>query len=258
MEWYLILALIGAGFLAGFINTLAGGGSLITLPLLMFMGLPANMANATNRIAIIVQNIVGVASFKKQKVFSYKEGIWLAIPATAGAIPGALLATHLTDVIMTRIIGGLLIFMFFMIILKPDIWIKGRAGLVKAKPNLLQIIIFFCIGFYGGFIQAGVGFFLIAGLVLGTGFDLVKANAIKLFIVLLYTSVAILIFVIYKHVDFKWGLLLAIGNASGAYLASRFAVSWGPKFVKIVLLIIIFLAAMKLLGVIDLIFGTTN
>jgi len=255
MEWYLILALIAAGFAAGFINTLAGGGSLLTLPLLMFMGLPANIANATNRIAIFLQNVVGVANFKKQKVFTYKEGIWLAIPAVAGAIPGAIFAIHINELIMTRIIGGLLIFMFFMIIFKPDVWIKGKAGLIKAKPNIVQILIFFLIGLYGGFIQAGVGFFLIAGLVLGTGFDLVKANAIKLFIVLLYTSVAIIIFVINKQIDFRWGLLLALGNMSGAYFASKFAVSWGPKFVRIVLLLVIFLASMKLLGILEMIFG---
>lgn len=254
MEWYIIIAVIAAGFTAGFINTFAGGGSLITLPLLMFLGLPANIANATNRIAIFLQNIVGVANFKKQKVFTYKEGIWLAIPAIAGVIPGAILAIHINEEIMTRIIGGLLIFMFFIIIFKPDIWVKGKAGLIKAKPNIIQIIIFFCIGLYGGFIQAGVGFFLIAGLVLGTGYDLVKANAIKLFIVLLYTSVAILIFVINKQIDFKWGLLLAIGNMSGAFVASKFAVSWGPKIVRIILLVVIFLASLKLLGVFDLIF----
>jgi len=253
MEWYLILAIIGAGFLAGFINTLAGGGSLLTLPLLMFMGLPANIANATNRIAIFLQNIVGVANFKKQKVFSYNEGIWLAVPAITGAIPGTIFAVHLNEEIMRKIIGGLLIFMFFIIILKPDIWVKGKAGLVKARPNILQIFIYFCIGLYGGFLQAGVGFFLIAALVLGTGFDLVKANAVKLFIVLFYTLVSIIIFLINKQIDFKWGLLLAVGNMSGAYFASKFAVSWGPKVVRLILLVIIFLASLKLLGIVDLI-----
>ncbi len=146
--------------------------------------------------------------------------------------------------------------MFFLIIFKPDVWVKGKAGKIAAKPNFIQILIFFFIGLYGGFIQAGVGFFLIAGLVLGTGYDLVKANAIKLFIVLLYTSVAILIFVINKQIDFRWGLLLAVGNMSGAYFASKFAVSWGPKVVRIILLVIIFLASLKLLGVFNLLFAS--
>lgn len=247
MEWYFIPALIGAGILCGFINTLAGSGSLISLPLLMFMGLPANVANGTNRIAILFQNIVGVSSFKQQKVLKIKDGIWLAIPAVVGSLIGAILAVNLTETIMTRVIGGLLVFMFFMILFKPDAWIKGQAGLISSKPTWWQILIFFGIGIYGGFIQAGVGFFLLAGLVLGAGFDLVKANAIKLLIVLLYTPFALAIFIFNDQVYWVAGLILAIGNMLGAFIASRFAVSWGAKFVRIMLLVIVFGAAIKLL-----------
>jgi len=247
MEWYFIPALIGAGFLCGFINTLAGSGSLITLPLLMFMGLPANVANGTNRIAILMQNIVGVSSFKQQKVFTFKEGIWLAIPAVIGSVIGASFAVNINEKIMTQVIGGLLVVMFFLIIFKPEIWIKGKAGLITARPSLLQIIIFFGIGLYGGFIQAGVGFFLIAGLVLGAGFDLVKTNAIKLFIVLCYTPFALIVFILNDQVDYKAGLILGIGNMIGAFVASRFAVSWGAKVVRIILLVIILGASVKLL-----------
>jgi len=247
VEWYFIPVLIGVGFLCGFINTLAGSGSLISLPLLMFMGLPANVANGTNRIAILMQNIVGVTSFKRQKVFSWKEGIWLAIPAVVGSIIGASFAVNINEKIMTQFIGGLLVVMFFLIIFKPDIWVKGQAGLISARPSILQIIIFFGIGLYGGFIQAGVGFFLIAGLVLGAGFDLVKTNAIKLLIVLCYTPFALAIFIMNDQVNWQAGLILGIGNMLGALVASRYAVSWGPKIVRILLLVIIFGAAIKLL-----------
>ncbi|MCD6347625.1 MAG: sulfite exporter TauE/SafE family protein [Bacteroidales bacterium] len=247
MEWYFIPALIGAGFLCGFINTLAGSGSLISLPLLMFMGLPANVANGTNRIAILLQNIVGVSSFKQQKVFKISEGIWLAVPAIIGSVVGASLAISLNETLMTRVIGGLLVFMFFIILIKPDVWIKGQAGLVKSKPSWWQIIMFFAIGVYGGFIQAGVGFFLLAGLVLGAGFDLVKANAIKVLIILLYTPFALAIFIYHDQVNWVAGLILAVGNMLGALIASRFAVSWGAKAVRIILLVIIFGAAIKIL-----------
>ena len=215
--------------------------------MLMFMGLPANVANGTNRIAILLQNVVGVASFKQQKVFSWKEGIWLAIPAVVGSIIGASFAVHINEKIMTQVIGGLLVVMFFLIVFKPDIWVKGKAGLTAARPSFLQIIIFFAIGLYGGFIQAGVGFFLISGLVLGAGFDLVKTNAIKLFIVLCYTPFALAIFIINDQVDWKYGLILAVGNMLGALVASRFAVSWGPKVVRYILLVIILGASVKLL-----------
>lgn len=245
------LAVIGVGLIAGFINTLAGSGSLLTLPLLMFLGLPANVANGTNRVAILLQNVVGVASFKQQKVLNIKQGIWLSLPAVAGAIIGAQIAVDMNERIMQNFIGGLLVFMFFIILYKPDRWIKGKAGQIDSKPTIIQLIIFFFIGVYGGFIQAGVGFFLLAGLVLSVGADLVKANALKVFIVLLYTPVALLIFIVNDQVDWRFGLILAIGNMFGAFIGSKVAVSWGAKFVKLILLLAIIISAVKLLGILD-------
>ena len=255
MEWYLIAAVIGVGFLAGFINTLAGSGSLLTLPMLMFLGLPANVANGTNRIAILLQNVVGVSSFKQQKVLNVKQGLWLGVPAILGSVIGAQIAISLNEEIMETTIGILLVIMFFLILYKPDRWVKGQAGHVEAKPGILQMIVFFFIGIYGGFIQAGVGFFLLAGLVLGAGVDLVKANALKVFIVLLYTPIALAIFIMNDQVNWKLGLILALGNMAGAFVGARVAVSWGPKFVRVILLLAILVSSIKLLGIFDLISG---
>jgi uncharacterized membrane protein YfcA len=252
MEWYAYPAIIAVGIIAGFINVMAGSGSLLTLPLLMFLGLPANVANGTNRIAIFLQNVVAVGSFKKQKVFEYREGLWLVIPATAGSLLGALLAVNFNERILSLFIGGLLIFMFFIILLKPERWIKEQAGSVDGSPRFWRIVIFFFIGIYGGFIQAGVGFFLLAGLVLSVGADLIKANALKVFIILIYTGFALVIFFINGQVDLRVGLILAVGNMLGAWIGARTAVSWGPKFVRIILLLAIFVSALKILGVFDL------
>lgn len=248
MDLYVIIAVVGLGFVAGFINTLAGSGSLLTLPFLMYLGLPANVANGTNRIAIFLQNIVGVASFKQQKALKISDGIWLAIPAVVGSVIGALFAVNLDEATMKNAIGLLLIIMFFLILFKPSMWIKGQAGKLTARPGIVQIIVFFTIGLYGGFIQAGVGLFLLAGLVLSAGFDLVKANAVKLLVILLYIPFTIAVFIINKQIDYTLGFTLAIGNMSGAFVASRFAVSWGAKFVRYILLIVIFIAALELLG----------
>ncbi|WP_321280587.1 sulfite exporter TauE/SafE family protein [Marinifilum fragile] len=253
MEWYYYLLIVLVGVFSGFLNTLAGSGSIISLAMLMFMGLPANIANGTNRIAILMQNIVGVSSFKKQKVFTFKEGIWLAIPAIIGSVIGASLAVEINEEMMEKTIGGLLVFLFFIVLYKPDAWVKGQAGLVRSKPSIWQIVIFFFIGLYGGFIQAGVGFFLLAGLVLGAGFDLVKANAIKVFIVLLYTPFAIGVFIMNGQIDYKIGFILAAGNMIGAYIAANFAVSWGAKFVRYILLGVIVFASLKFLGVYEMI-----
>ncbi|MDT8402046.1 MAG: sulfite exporter TauE/SafE family protein [Bacteroidales bacterium] len=252
MEWYAYPAIIAVGIIAGFINVMAGSGSLLTLPLLMFLGLPANVANGTNRIAIFLQNVVAVGSFKKQKVFEYREGLWLVIPATAGSLIGALLAVNFNERVLSLFIGGLLIFMFFIILLKPERWIREQAGTVDGSPRFWRIVIFFFIGIYGGFIQAGVGFFLLAGLVLAVGTDLVKANALKVFIILIYTGFALVIFFINGQVDLRVGLILAVGNMLGAWIGARTAVSWGPKFVRIILLLAIFVSALKILGVFDL------
>ena len=247
-EYLLYLLIIGAGFLAGFINMLAGSGSIVTLPLLIFAGLPANVANGTNRIAILLQNVVGSANFKKQNVLNTKQGLWLAIPTTIGSLVGAQIAVSINEDAMEKVIAGLLIFMFFVILYKPNQWVQGKAVHSEKKPSIIQIIIFFFIGIYGGFIQAGVGLFLLAGLVLNVGADLVKANALKVFIILLYTPFAFLIFVFNNQVDYKLGLILAIGNMLGAFVGSKVAVSWGPKFVRIVLLFVIVISALKLLG----------
>jgi uncharacterized membrane protein YfcA len=247
MEWTDALLIVGIGFFAGFINTLAGSGSLLTLPLLIFMGLPANIANGTNRIAILLQNVVGVSSFKQQKVFDFKEGIWLALPAIAGSVIGAQLAVDINEALMKQFIGGLLVFMFFFILMKPSRWLQGAEN-VMAKPGIWQIIIFFFIGMYGGFIQAGVGFFLLAGLVLGAGFDLVKANAVKVFIVLLYTAFALIVFIINNQVNYSVGLVLAVGNMAGAFAAARYAVRLGAKFVRYILLATLVVASAKMFG----------
>jgi uncharacterized membrane protein YfcA len=255
MEWYLYPILVLAGILTGFINTLAGSGSLITLPLLMFIGLPANVANGTNRIGILLQSAVGAASFRQGRVFEYREGLWLALPATAGSLIGAIAAVNLSSKVMEAIIGGLLLFMFFMVLYKPEKWITEKAGTISGRPKFWQLVIFFFIGLYGGFIQAGVGFILLAGLVLGAGVNLTKANALKVFIVFVYTLVAIVVFIMNRQVNYLAGFVLASGSMVGAYIATKFAIRSGPRIVRVILLIIIFLSALKYIGAIDFIIG---
>ena len=251
MEWYLYPAVTGVGLLAGFINTLAGSGSLLTLPFLMFLGLPANVANGTNRIAILLQNVVGVGGFRRQKVLSFREGLFFALPAVAGAVVGARIAVRLNEEIMRKTIGILLVIMFFLIIYKPGRWLQGKETSMTPRRKVFLVLLFFLIGAYGGFIQAGVGFFLLAGLVIGAGADLVKANALKVFIILLYTPLALAFFMYYHQVNYLLGLVLAVGNMTGAWLGTRVVVGWGPRFVRTILLVALLLSAAKLTGLAD-------
>jgi len=256
LNWYIILLIIGAGFLAGFINALAGSGSLITVPLLMFLGLPATVANGTNRIMIFLANIVGVSSFRQQNVFKFNDNIWLTIPAIVGAIIGAQIAVDINEEVMTRIIGGLMVFLLITIIYKPQKWLKEVGKNSENKFNFWQYLVMFFVGLYGGFIQIGVGVFILSGLVLTAGFDIVKANAVKLFIIMVYTAFALAIFIYNGQVNFVAGLLLAAGSTTGSFLATRVAVSWGPKFVRIILIVVVIIAAIKFLGIYDFIKST--
>jgi len=248
IEEFLPYISILVGFLAGFINVFAGGGSLLTLPLLIFMGLPANIANGTNRIALLMQNIVATGSFKQQKVLHFKQAIFLVIPASIGSIIGAVIAVNVASDMLEKIIGIMLILMFFFILFKPEKWIKTPDEQMMVKPTFIQFAIFFAIGLYGGFIQAGIGFFLIAALVLTVGVDLVKANALKLFIVLIYNALAFVVFVLHHQVDYKIGFILGIGNMLGAFVGTRVAVKKGPQFARYVLLVALVISSLKLLG----------
>ncbi|HHJ09563.1 MAG TPA: sulfite exporter TauE/SafE family protein [Bacteroidetes bacterium] len=251
MEWYMYPAVVGIGLIAGFINTLAGSGSLITLPFLMFLGLPANVANGTNRIAILLQNVVSVRGFRQKKILSFREGLFFSVPAIVGAMAGARIAINLDEQAMRRTIGVLLVIMVILIIYKPERWLLGKHIEQTRSRKVFLIILFFFIGMYGGFIQAGVGFFLLAGLVLGAGANIVKANALKVFIILLYTPLALVFFMYYHQVNYMLGLVLAAGNMTGAWLGTRVAVSWGPRFIRIVLLLALIISAAKLTGLLD-------
>ncbi|HAZ04558.1 MAG: hypothetical protein A2W90_17160 [Bacteroidetes bacterium GWF2_42_66] len=246
MEWYIVLALIGVGLVSGFMNIVAGGGSLLTLPMLMFLGLPANVANGTNRIAILFNSIVGVNVFRRNKVLDIKTDYRLTIPAIVGSILGAVFAVEINEDILQKIIAVLMVFMLLLVILKPEAWVKGKVGQVVAKPSVLQYFIFFLIGFYGGFIQIGVGFILIVGLVFGCGYDLVKTNAVKVFIILFYTAFALVIFIWNKQVDFASGLILASGNMMGAWLGAKFTIKGGSEYVRYVLIIALVVMTAKL------------
>lgn len=247
-----IVILVVSGLMVGFINTLAGGGSIISLSVLMFLGLPANVANGTNRIAILIQNIGAVGSFRQQKVLDHKKGFWLAIPATLGSVIGAYIAVDLNEEIIEKAIAIVMLIMMIVILYKPNRWLKGEIELQNKPINFWQVILFFAIGIYAGFLHMGVGYALLAGIVLGAGYDLVKANAIKVLIVLIWSPVVLIVFILNDQVNFLYGIVLAIGNITGALIASRLAVKKGAAFVRWVIIVVILITAAQVFGLIDL------
>lgn len=250
MDWYLYPLVVVAGFAAGFINTIAGSGSLITLPLLIFLGLPANVANGTNRVAILLQNVVAVRGFRRKGLLGVRHALVLASPAVLGSILGAQIALNLDEQMMRRAIGALMLAMLIVLLVRPGRWLEGRPAAGR-RPGWLQLLMFFGIGVYGGFIQAGVGIFLLAALVLGAGYDLVRANAVKVLIVLCFTVFALAVFLVNRQVHWGVGLVLALGQMLGASVAVGTAVKRGTRFVRWFLIAVVLTAAAELLGVVD-------
>ena len=236
LVWQIPLILI-TGIAAGFLNVVAGGGSLLTLPVLIFLGLPAATANGTNRVAVAIQCATGVAGFRAKGFSDFRFSALLTLPAIIGALFGAKIAIDTPDdifnLVLAAIMVGVLSLTLFSSARKPE----GESIDLSAARKFTTSIAFFFIGIYGGFIQAGVGFIIIAALTSINRFDLVRANAIKLFVSFFFTIVALGIFIYNDNVDPFLGLTLALGNATGAWFGSNWAVDRGEKWIKVVLVV---------------------
>ncbi|WP_323758505.1 sulfite exporter TauE/SafE family protein [Roseivirga sp.] len=245
MDYQIILVLLAVGLIAGCLNTLAGGGSLLALPVMIFLGLPPNVANATNRVAIVLQNIFAVLGFKSKGVSVYPFNVWLGISAFFGSILGAFLAVDINEDVFNRILAFVIVGVVIYMAINPLKYFKKEENRNK-KATLTSIIIFFFIGIYGGFIQAGVGYLMIMALTLVNGFSLVKTNSIKVFVALTYTSVALAIFIYYGIINWEFGIPLAIGQACGGWLASRWSVKLGDNWIRYFVMITASVFAIKL------------
>jgi len=230
-----------AGLVAGFMNVIGGGGSMITLPVLMWIGLPAPIANGTNRIAILLQNAVGVRTFISSGVKPDRSILPAIFFASVGSILGSLFVTTIPRETLDRVIAIVLLLVVFSTLFIPRRKVSHSASLP------VTAMIFAAVGFYGGFLQAGVGFFLIAAITYVFGYDLVKTNATKIIIVLTYTLFSVSIFASRGMIELLPGLSLAIGNMSGAFMAARLSVKKGSAFVKWILVAVVVINAIKYL-----------
>lgn len=239
------LLLFGAGLVAGVLNVVAGGGSFLTLPILMFMGLPAGIANGTNRVGILLQNVGAVWSFRRDRVLDWRALGWAAAPSLPGAILGTWLALIISDQDFKRILAFLIVTLCIW-----TLWRDRKPNFQTSTPdsgaNRLRLALsFFGIGIYGGFIQAGVGFLILAVLS-ASGFDLVRGNAIKVLTVLCFTVLSLGIFAATGRVDWWLGLILGIGTLVGGTLGARLTVIKGHQWVRVVVTVTMIAFAVKL------------
>lgn len=241
---YPLLVLVG--FTVGFINTIAGGASLITLPTLIFLGLPPAVANGTNRVAITIQTAMGIAGFRSKGVSTFPFNLYLGIAAFFGAIIGAQIAVDIKGETFNRILAGIMIAVVLLIVLKPKVNMIDLSERLTGKYLWLGIVVFFLIGIYGGFINAGIGFVIILYLHYVHRMNLVRVNATKVAAVFVYTLAALAVFVFNDKVNWQVGCILAIGQGSGAWIASRFSVKKGDGFIKAFLIIMVVAMAIRL------------
>ncbi len=244
MNFLEILLIIGIGLAAGFFNVVAAGGSLLSIPLLIFLGLPPTVANGTNRVAIMAQNILATGRYHKKKLIPYSFAIWPAISATLGSLVGAWLANAIAEHNFQRILAVVMAVVALTLLVSPsqrnfEIRITGR-------HKWLTIIGFFFVGIYGGFLHAGIGVFMLLILTSVSRFNLVTANAIKIFVALIYITASFVVFIANGSINWKYGLILAIGNTTGGWLGTLVVVNKGEKWIKYILIAVVIGMSIKL------------
>lgn len=240
-----LLVVLGVGFASGIVNTLAGAGSLITLPALLFLGLPAPVANATNRVGVVFQSGAAVWTFSRAEAFSGRQALRLLVPAGLGAALGAGVSTRLDPALFERVIAVAMVLVLATLYLPVERWSEGRLATILPR---LWFPVMFALGFYGGFLQAGVGIFLIAGLRAVEGVGLVEANALKAALVAGFTAISLVIFGWAGLVDGPVALALAAGSAAGGWLGSRAALRGGARLIRGALTVAVLASSARLLG----------
>ena len=246
---FTVSLLISMGFLAGIINTMAGGGSNLTIPALMVMGLPADIANATNRVSVLFQSITAAKGFSNHGKLDIPDLKKIVGVTLIGGVAGALLASYLPPDWLKPILLGSMITMAGIILFKPAVVAppKGTKAL-KISESSSSVPMLLLAGFYGGFVQAGVGFILIAAVAGSLRYDLVRTNALKIVCTLGFTLVALIVFIWNDQILWVPGLLLAVGSIIGAHLAVKITINLSQHALKWFLFIMtIFASAAALL-----------
>ena len=234
---------VGAGLVAGIVNAMAGGGSLLTVALLnVFVGLPGLVANGTNRVGVLVQNASSVASYRKEGVRGFRRAVPVLVPVIAGSLLGSLLVSSVTDETFERIFGILMVPLLFLSLRSP----KNVGSQINWHP-VTTAVIFFGIGLYGGAFQAGVGLLIVVALS-RSGLDLVNANAVKVVVILVLTTIAVPVFIVRGQVDWGFAVVLAFGFAAGGWIGARIAVRGGEKIIKPVLIGAVVALAGRMIG----------
>ncbi len=242
--WYLLL--IAAGFFAGVVNTIAGGGSFLTLPALMWFGLDPRIANGTNRVAVLFSSGSAVATFHKHGHLDRKLANRLTLPTMLGVPVGALLAIYLPAQAFEPLFGAIFLCMAVLLILNPKRITEQKKVSVESNGRIFAT--FFGIGIYVGFIQAGMGILVLLAMSLLNRGDLVASNAVKNWIGFIVTLTATLMFAIHGLIDWLPGLVMAIGNVLGGVVGAKLAIKKGNRLIFGILIVVMIATGIKLIA----------
>ena len=240
--WEAVLLVLG-GVFAGAINTVAGGGSTLTVPLLVLAGVPGNAANGSNRVGVIVSNLAAATSFRRLGIDGLTQTLPVLGPVVAGSLVGSLAISRLTDDTFETVFGLVMIPLIILSVRKPEFRAEGARW-----SRSTTVVVFFAIGIYGGAIQAGIGLVLLAALT-RAGYDLVVANSMKVVIIFAVTATAIPVFVAQGQIDWIPALILAVGFTVGGSLGAHVAVRGGERVIRAVMVVAALALAARLLGV---------
>ena len=246
----IVAMLVVSGIVVGIINTLAGGGSVVTVTMFTVLGLPIGMANGTNRVPVLLQNFTSTLTFLRKRMIDVRSGLLLSIPTVAGNIAGSMVASHVDEAVFKICMGVVLaVILVYMVFDRNRKHFHGGHAL-RIRP--LHYVWFLLVGFYSGYIYIGLGYLILAVTVWSMNLDVITANVIKNFVIFVSTPFALAVFIWNGQVDFACGLLHGAGNIIGAFLASHYAVGWGVRFVKIFTIFIVLFCFADLIGIVSL------
>ena len=248
LTWWNVIVLVIAGVLGGFVNTIAGGGSMITVPALMLLGMPADHANGTNRVGILQQSLTGVRGFNRSDKLQKDAILPMLLPTVSGAALGSLSTTWFHPDVLKLVLLGTMITIALVMLILPDVVAPPegtRTYSLRERPS--GFLMLFGAGLYGGFVQAGVGFILIAALAAGLRYDLVRTNALKVVCTALFSIVSLVVFALTGQVEWVSGIVLAIGMTFGALFGVKFALNVDQRVIKWLLFIMVCLTSCSVL-----------
>ncbi|MFP6639280.1 MAG: sulfite exporter TauE/SafE family protein [Myxococcota bacterium] len=235
--------LVAAGLAAGVVNTLAGGGSLISVPLLVALGLPGDVANGTNRIGVLFQNGTAAWRFRAEGISGFAQAWPLLWPVAAGSLIGAAAVSQLASAQFERLFGVVMVLLLIPTLRQAS----PRTPRSAAWSPATRTLVLFAIGLYGGAIQAGVGLFLMLALA-RAGYDLVSVNSIKVIVIGVLTALAIPVFIFEGQVAWGPAACLTLGFSGGGAIAVRWTIRGGERLIRTALVIAVFILAGHMLG----------